>query len=246
MAGMQATTAAEMLDEGQEAQPGGDAEALRHLHQATAQGTHWFVAVLEAIALWASPEEWYDGRYFRYLVGGEAFDWLLLAERLCEELDEELAPPEQREGLLFFGRFPVDLGPWEFEKIIGRAKYRAHLNYWYGVLVEEALLLEAEERFAKEGATLGTARGNRQQDAGFLWVYGEPQEELLRVFYEERGMNFTGRVSLTDMREFTYWCFKYRLKHRDPAKVASDTRLGLQRMQRMRAGRAARPEVPLG
>lgn len=228
-----------------DAPQGTDEEALRYLHEAVARGAHWFTAMLETIGLWRSPQEWYGGRQFRYLAGGEAFDWLLLAERLCEELGN-LVPLQEQEDLLFSGRFPIELGPWEFQRLIGRAKYRAHLNYWYGVLVEEALLLEAEERFAKERASIGLGRGNHHQDAGFLWVYGETQPALLEAFYEERGENYTGRMSLSDLRDFTYWCFKYRLKHRDPAKVASDTRLGLQRLQRMRMGRGARPEVPLG
>src|SRR5688572_10397351 len=63
----------------------GDQEALKHLHRAVKAGTHWFTAVLEAIALWQSPEETYGERHFRYLVGSEAFDWLLLAERLRSE-----------------------------------------------------------------------------------------------------------------------------------------------------------------
>ena len=243
MVGRQAT-AEEKRGGSEQAHPGGDVDAIRHLHQAIEQGTHWFVALLEAIALWRSPEELHEGRHYRYLIAGEAFDWLLLAERLCEELGE-VVPPDEQEALLFFGRFPIDLGPWEFQRIIGRAKYRAHLNYWYGVLVEEALLLEAEERSAKDRASVGLGRGGSHQDAGCFWVYGETQEELLLRFFEERGVSFTGRISLTDLRDFTYWCFKYRLKHRDPAKVASDTRLGLQRLQRMRAGSAIRPEVPL-
>src|SRR5205823_7758313 len=157
----------------------------------------------------------------------------------------DLVPTGEKEQLLFFGRFPVDLGPWDFQRIIGRTKYRAHLNYWYGVLVEEALLLEAEERFSKDRASIGLGRGNTSQDAGFIWVYGLTQQEMLESFYEERGLTYTGRISLEQLQEFTYWCFKFRLKHRDPAKVASDTRLGLQRLQRMRAGRGVRPEVPL-
>lgn len=229
-----------------EAPPQGtDEEATRYLHNAVDAGAHWFTAILETIARWRSPEEWYGGRQYRYLLGGEAFDWLLLAERLCEELGD-VVPLQEKEDLLFFGRFPVDLGPWEFQRLIGRAKYRAHLNYWYGVLVEEALLLEAEERFAKDRVSVGIARGNTHQDAGFFWVYGETQETLLEMFYNERGTSYTGRMSLTDLRDFTYWCFKYRVKHRDPAKVASDTRLGLQRLQRMRSGRGVRPEAPLG
>ena len=225
----------------------GDEEALKYLHQAIAQGKHWFIALLETIALWRSPEEEFDGRHYCYLVGGEAFDWLLLAERLCEELGD-LVTQEEKERLLFFGAFPVEVEPWEFQRLIGRAKYRAYLNYWYGVLVEEALLLAAEERIAKEHHALGYARGRLAAESSYQWVYGAMQQDLLGQFQVEKGLPVSEEVSFAGSREFLYWCFKYRLQHRDPAKVASDTRLGLERLLRMRTRRAFRPyeaQVPL-
>ena len=61
-------------------------EAIRHLEEAIAQGKHWFIALLEAIGLWDKVEDSYDGRHYHYLIAGEAFDWLLLAQRLLEEV----------------------------------------------------------------------------------------------------------------------------------------------------------------
>ena len=212
----------------------GDREALEHLGRSLAQGAHWFIALLEAVALWRSAEEEYEGRHYRYLVGGEAFDWLLLAERLCEEL-REVVPESEKEALLFFGRFPVDIGPWEFQQLIGRAKYRAHLNFWYGVLTEEALLLAVEERIAKERAAVGFGRRYQDHESRSLWVYGVTERELLEQFRCDKGLAVITALSLAELQEFTYWCFKYRLLHRDPAKVASDTRLGLEQLQRMRS-----------
>ena len=60
--------------------PTGDAKALRHLEQAIASGKHWYIALIEAIGLWASTEEDHNGRHYLYLIEGEAFDWPLLAE----------------------------------------------------------------------------------------------------------------------------------------------------------------------
>ena len=56
-------------------------------------GDPWFDALMRAIALWESPDETVDGRQYRYLIGGEAFDWLLLAERLLRG-----APTSSRSG----------------------------------------------------------------------------------------------------------------------------------------------------
>ncbi len=67
---------------------GGNTEAIRYLEQAIIGGKHWYIALLEAIGLWTGSEETYNGRHYCYLIDGEAFDWLLLAERLCEAVDE--------------------------------------------------------------------------------------------------------------------------------------------------------------
>src|SRR4030042_4207708 len=76
-------------------------EALAHLQRRIAEGEHWFRALLEAVALWRLPEETVAERHYRYLIGGEAFDWLLLAERLTESLDGAI-PGDGRGALLFF------------------------------------------------------------------------------------------------------------------------------------------------
>ena len=60
-----------------------DTQAIQELKSAIAEGKNWYVAVLEAICLWSSLEEDYDGRHYQYLVDNEAFDWLVLTERLC-------------------------------------------------------------------------------------------------------------------------------------------------------------------
>ena len=65
----------------------GDAEAIRYLEQAIISGKHWYIALLEAIGLWSAATEFHNGRTYCYLVANEAFDWLLLAERLCEAVD---------------------------------------------------------------------------------------------------------------------------------------------------------------
>ena len=86
----------------------GDAAAIEHLEQAIAGGQHLYIALLEAIALWIGTEEIYDGRNYRYLIAGEAFDWLLLAERLCSAVDGRL-PDDEKTSLLFQGRPPLAL-----------------------------------------------------------------------------------------------------------------------------------------
>ncbi len=50
---------------------------VAELKRAVAAGeTHWFLALMEAVREWPLPEEDTGDRTYRYLVGGEAFDWL--------------------------------------------------------------------------------------------------------------------------------------------------------------------------
>ena len=80
---------------------GAASEAIGHLKKAIAEGKHWYIALLEAIGLWELAEETHNGRNYRYLIDGEAFNWLLLAERLCEAINGSL--PEEELALDSFG-----------------------------------------------------------------------------------------------------------------------------------------------
>ncbi|MFQ5861155.1 MAG: hypothetical protein ACE5IG_06370, partial [Dehalococcoidia bacterium] len=55
-------------------------------------------------------------------------------------------------------------------------------------------------------------------------------------FCADRGYPRRERMSLTlsQMKEFTYWLFKHRVKCSEPAKVASDTRRALERLHQLR------------
>src|SRR3989304_3838490 len=102
--------------------PPGDARAINHLQQAITRGQHWYLALLEAIGLWETTEETHNGRTYRYLIAGEAFDWLLLAERLCQAVNG-LLPDDEKTALLFYGKPPLDLTKAEFKELIGGRKY---------------------------------------------------------------------------------------------------------------------------
>lgn len=212
--------------------PQGDVEALLRLQQGVASGEQWYLALLDAVALWESAEEVYRGRHYRYLIGGEAFDWLLLAERLIAAVDG-LVPEEEKLALLFHGRPPIAFDAEEFRRRIGKAKHRAHLNYLYGVTVEETLLLAVEEEVRKERQGLPASGDGSILDAAYLRVYGAPQEVLFREFREEKGYPQGDTISFEELREFTYWLFKYRVTHSDPARVASDTRKGLEKLRQL-------------
>jgi len=210
--------------------PAGDTEAIRHLKQAIISGKHWYIALLEAIGLWKATEETHNGRTYQYLIAGEAFDWLLLAERLCEIVDG-LLPGDEKTALLFYGKPPLDLTIDKFKELIGSSKYHQYLNYFYGITTEEALIRAVQEEVRKEKRTLGLNKEHDYDSEVYQRIYGATKAVLLKRFRRENGYPQLKSISLTELKEFTYWLFKYRLKHCDKARVASDTKKALTQLK---------------
>ena len=224
-----------------------DTQAIQGLKSAIAEGKNWYVALLEAVRLWSSPEEEYDGRHYQYLVDSEAFDWLVLAERLCEELDG-LIPEKERINLLFFDTPPIELSKDEFKNLIGASKYQAHLNYLYGILVEKFLILAVTEEIRKKKRVLGLNNDNGVLDEAYQRIYGDAQFALLKQFRKERHYPQRRSIGLSELNEFTYWLFKYRVKKRDKSCVASDTKKALTKLHEILdlKTRPVRPSAPEG
>jgi len=207
-----------------------DARAIAYIKQAVASGKHWYIALLEAIKLWKSAEEDYQGRHYRYLIDGEAFDWLLLAERLSDEISRSI-PEKERINLLFFDIPPLELTREEFKKFIGPDKYKAYLNYLYGVLVEENLISAVVDEIRKERLASGSNKHEDILDKAYRRIYGDSQQSLLDSFRKEKRYPKRKSMTLSQLKEFTYWLFKYRIKKCDKSRVASDTKKALIKMQ---------------
>ena len=218
----------------QETAAAGDARAVNYLKAEIKAGKGWYPALLETISMWRSPEEQYNGERYLYLVGGQAFDWLRLAERLCDEI-KGVVPEDEITALLFFDRPPVKLTDAEFKQALGPAKYRAYLNFLYGVLVEQALLLAGIYEVRK--ATIVPLKPEEEAASAYRQVYHAELADLLEAF--QREMKYPHRVSLTltEAKEFTYWLFKYRVKTSEKSRIASDTRKALALMYRKMSGR---------
>ena len=211
-----------------------DAEAIKHFEQAIAEGKHWYIALLEAMGLWSSAEEVHNDRTYRYLIDGEAFDWLLLAERLCETVNG-LLPEDEKNALLFHGTPPLELSAKEVKVLIGSSKYGQYLNYFYGITVEGALLLAVQEEIDKERQLFGYRNKHESADEAYRRIYDTTRAALLKSFRQERGYPQTKSITLTELKEFTYWLFKYRLKQCEKAKIASDTKKALGYLKRQRS-----------
>lgn len=210
------------------------ADVICQMRDAITSGTPWAEALLEAVGRWPLASEELVGVRYQYLLLGEAFDWLALAGRLLAEVDG-LAPPEDVEALLFQGGLPLGVTPEQFQAAIGPEKHRAYLNYYYGVVVEETLLLAVEEEIRKNRTATGLPESRDIADLACRRIYGAPQRELLTAYLAETGKPPSDTLSLGGLKEFTYWLFKRRIACTDSSKVASDTKKGLERLASMQA-----------
>ena len=155
-----------------------------------------------------------------------------MAERICLEFVELVDGPE-KEDLLFNGRLPEEVSEIQFSEMIGANKYRAYLNYWYGVIVEEALQLAVEEEVRKLYGSKGYLDNDYFAEEAFVILYGESSFDLIQAFRREFKLTRRKKLSLTNFKEFTYWLFKRRIGKWDPARVASDTRKGMSALAKL-------------
>jgi hypothetical protein len=206
-----------------------DARAIAHLKKSIADGKHWYLALLESIYIWRSTKEDFRSRHYNYLIDDEAFDWLLLAERLLSEVDEGV-PEEEKINLLFYDQPPQDLPNDVFKKLIGDSKYKAYLNFIYGVLVEEALVSAVTEEVRKERRLVGLHKEN-EAEVAYERIYGEHFESLFEQFLQDKKYRRRTVISQDMAKELNYWLFKYRLKHADKSRAASDTKKALIYLQ---------------
>ncbi len=215
---------------------------ILHIRKSLALGNDWATTLLEAIGLWTLPEEIIDGRKYKYLIHGEALDWLLLAERLLMEMNGYLTDNEYEE-LIFQGIMPSYVDREIFRSLIGPNKYRAYLNYWYGIVIEEALQLAVEEEVRKRHRALCYPDTEDLVEDAFGFLYNKSMQALLIEFAESNGLNDSEseyvRLSLSDHKEFTYSLFKLRMHIWDPARIASDMRKGILKLEQIDKQRSA-------
>jgi hypothetical protein len=109
------------------------------------------------------------------------------------------------------------------------------------VTVEQALLLSVEEEITHIRVASGRELSDRSLERAHELLYGNTRGQLWEVFSLETGARpaRTGsrrkdEHSLASEDAFTYWLFKLRMERSDPAKIASDTRKGLAKLERMR------------
>ena len=208
-----------------------DDEAIRLFRYEITSGVHWYLGLLKAVGRWSSPEEVCQGRHYQYLIEGSAFDWQLLAERLCEAVDD-LLPEKEKSDFLLKGKPPLDITKEQFQELIGAVKYKQYLNYFYGITVEDALLLAVKDEVRKERHLAAIIKEEDTTAEAFMRIYAETQPVLLEQFRKEKHHRRLRSISLSELKQFTYWLFMYRIKYNDKSRVASDTKKALDWLNR--------------
>ena len=210
-------------------------EAINRFKADIASGKNWYLALLEAVKTWPVSEETVGDQKYRYIIAGEALDLLQIAERLIKATDG-LVPEPEMISFLFHNKPPVVSTREEIRQAMGDQLFALYLNFFYGITAEEALLQAIEDEVRKEEQGLNVYAEQQIIDETYRRVYDVPQRVLMRQFRKEKGYTSSGTVSLEQMKEFSYWRFKYRLKHCDKARIASDTKKALNWMRRNTRG----------
>lgn len=203
----------------------------------------WHIALLDAIGQWSRPNEQSHGRYWHYVIGGEALDWLTLSQRLCLEIPDAV-PNRELEDLLFRGQLPERVGPERFRRMIGSYRYTALLNFHYGVTVEEALQLLTEDAIRKNRLARCYQDSDDLVEEAHRVLYGDTRADLALQFLDETGglwANDMESFSLPAWYEFTYWLFKGRIRKWHPARIASDARRSLDLLGELQSAENALP-----
>ena len=211
------------------------ADVIAQLRRRAGWEESWHVALLQAMGQWSLTRECVAGRDWQYVIGGEALDGLTLAQRLCLEIPD-VVPQFELESLLFRGQWPAPVGPERLRALIGPYRYTALLNFRYGVVVEEALQLVAEESIRKSRLARCYQDSDEVIEDAYRHLYGDTRTLLVAEFLQDSSGIWgtdSESLSLTAWQEFTYWLFKRRVKKWHPARVASDTRRGLERLREL-------------
>ena len=204
----------------------------------------WKSVFLETVAAWPKENERACDEIFHYFIGGEAFNWKRLAERIATQLSDEDNSPIQPEDLFewlsstgVFGGMPEQ----QFQRILGVDAWRAHLNYFYGVHIEQCLIAAVQSRIQKRRFSNGMTPSDDASDRAYLGLYEETEQTLWDDFLTENSIRLsdliaespeeTRTVALDE--EFTYWLFKRRIEYTNAAQVAAETKRGLEMLARI-------------
>ena len=195
---------------------------IQELRNEVSQGENWQKSVAKYIGLWNEKEEFYRGYKYIYLIDDEALDWLNLTERLVSSIKSYITKEEYNyvstSGLL------LDQDIYKYIKeTIPKKKLSQMRNFYYGIIIENLIYHYKILEYQKNTIVV------EDNDQRFYEeIYNKPIEVLYEIFYKERRTINKNKLNFHELKLFSYWLFKYRLKHSDKTKMAHETNTALK------------------
>ena len=104
---------------------------------------NWKQLLFDVIREWKLSNEKFSTNQINYLICGEAFNWKTLAIRLASQ-SKNLSTNEEFWKWINESDHNGGISETDLNDFLGYEKFRAHLSYFYGVIVEQALIASVE------------------------------------------------------------------------------------------------------
>tara|TARA_B100001996_G_scaffold234392_1_gene180956 strand:- start:26 stop:676 length:651 start_codon:yes stop_codon:yes gene_type:complete len=167
-------------------------------------------------------------------ISGEAFNLKLSLKLYYSELKNL----DEIDDYLFI---PYDFNQKErdqIKRLMGAKIYSAHLNYFYGIVVENAIREILRLEIEKKRGYHGYDNYSEINDKVFSLIYGKKNKDLWAEFcdYERLGAKsyyVPSKIYSLEYDSFTYWLSKKRIKLCAPELNASLISRGLNYLERI-------------
>ena len=228
-----------------------DIEATRRqiIHDLIAKIQHqpnnWKTNFIKAIAAWPIESERIQNENFHYFIAGEALNWKRLAERIASQIpDHNLYTISKNDIFKWIDNSSVFGGMNEnqFRKNIRIDLWRAHLNYFYGVQIEQCIIADLQARIHKRQYSNGKPTSDNTSENAFFGLYEDSEKTLWKIFINENSQRLQNLMTTKQElesrnipleEEFTYWLFKRRIEHTNAPQIAAETKRGLDMMAKI-------------
>tara|TARA_B100001142_G_C14334197_1_gene655238 strand:+ start:2173 stop:2817 length:645 start_codon:yes stop_codon:yes gene_type:complete len=195
---------------------------IQELRNEVSQGENWQKSVAKHIGLWNEKEEFYRGYKYIYLIDDEALDWLTLTERLVSSIKPYITK-EEYNYVSTSGLLPDQEIYKYIKKTIPKKKLSQMRNFYYGIIIENLIYHYKILEYQKN-----TIVAEDNDHRFYEEIYNKPIEVLYEIFYKERKTINKNKLNFHELKLFSYWLFKYRLKHSDKTKMAHETNTALK------------------
>ena len=195
---------------------------IQELRNEVSRGENWQKSIAQYIGLWTEEEEFYRGYKYIYLIDDEALDWLTLTERLVSSIKSYITK-EEYNYVSTSGLLP-DKDIYKYIKeTIPKKKLSQMRNFYYGIIIENLIYNYKILEYQKNTIVV------EDNDQKFYEeIYNKPIEVLYEMFYKEKKTINKNKLNFHELKLFSYWLFKYRLKHSDKTKMAHETNTALK------------------